>query len=158
MVEDKQQEEYELVPLSPLRKLEKRLESIESSIGKPSPQGEMLKEIVDVVRMNQQLVDEMSKATDALRVELSKIPNRLDTLIENLNELLSYIKESAKEEISIAPVDSLIKKMNQLIEENKKILESNQSIASSLENLEKKFKRPVLLPMKKPMFLRRPIR
>ncbi|MEM5794502.1 MAG: hypothetical protein QXS48_00275 [Candidatus Aenigmatarchaeota archaeon] len=142
MVSDEATEEVEIVPLSPLRRLERRIEQLESSIGVTDSKG-MLKEIIEIVRINQQLVDELAKANDALRIEISKLPARMDELIENLNELLNYIKASAPEETqpSFKP---LTEKIEKLIEQNQKIIENNQSVLNVLSEISEKLKRPVI--------------
>lgn len=150
---EKQQEEFELVPMSPIRRLEKRVDQLESSTSLDAK--EFLREIVDIVRMNQQLVDELAKANDALRIELSRLPGRIEELINNLKELLSYIRASATEEAGV-PSESfkpLMDKLDQLIEGNKRIVESNQSMTAALEEMDKRMRRPVqpLPPMRKPV-------
>jgi len=141
----REEEEYELVPLSPIRRLERRLEKLESSVGIDAK--EFLREVVDLVRMNQQLVDELAKANDALRIEISKLPGRLEELISNLNELLSYIKASTSEAtIPAEAFKPLIEKLDQLIEGNKKLIESNSEVVAALEEIKEKFKKPALPP------------
>ncbi len=146
------EEEYELVPLSPIRRLEKRIEKLEASSGIDAR--EFLREIVDIIRMNQQLVDELAKANDALRIEISKLPGRLEELISNLNELLSYIKASASEAtIPSEAFKPLIEKLDQLIEGNKKLIESNSEVISVLEEIKEKFKKPLAVPAPPPKIL-----
>lgn len=147
----KDEEEFELVPLSPIRRLEKRIEKLESTSAGLDVK-EFFRELVAIIRMNQEIVDELAKANDALRIELSKIPGRLDELTRNLNELLTYIKAAAAEEatqISPEAFKSLAEKMDQLIETNKKIIENNDTMTSLLESIEKKLRPP--LPPKPPI-------
>jgi len=92
-----QHEEFELVAVSPLRRLEKRMDDIEKSSSGDNSH-EFYREMVDIIRMNQQLVDELAKANDALRIELSRLPGRIEELVTDLKELLSYIKASGSEE------------------------------------------------------------
>jgi len=150
MANEKYQEEFELIPMSPIRRLEKRIEQLESTGGMDTKG--FLREIVDIVRMNQQLVDEIAKANDALRIEVSKLPARLEEVASNLSELLTYIKASATEEGG-APVPVSFKpltdKLEQLIEQNKKIVESNQALSTALAEIGEKLKRP-LTPIRKP--------
>ena len=154
MPKEIEEEEYELVPLSPIRRLEKRLERLEASRGVDVK--EFLREIVDIVRMNQQLVDELAKANDALRIEISKLPGRLEELISNLNELLSYIKASASEAaIPGEAFKPLVEKLDQLIEGNKKLIESNSEVVSALEEIKEKLKKPAL-PKPPPKLLPKP--
>ncbi len=151
-------EEFEMVSLSPIRRLEKRVEKLEASTPTVAVK-EFLQEIIDIIKLNQQLVDQLVKANDALRVELSRLPARIENLTSKIDELLELIKAAAKEEV-IGPetFKSLIEKMEQLIETNKKIAESNEIVLSTLEELEKRLKKPPLPltfktspPMQKPI-------
>lgn len=139
-----EEEEFELVPISPLRRLEKRLDKIESTKGVDVK--DFFSQLVEIVRMNQQLVDELAKANDALRIELSKLPGKLDDLIGNLNELISFIKASAGSEAAEAAaagadLKPLLKKMDSLIDLNKKIVNSNETMMATMDQLTMKMKR-----------------
>jgi DNA repair ATPase RecN len=146
----KMEEEVEIIPVSPLRRLEKRLEQLETS--STFNDKEFYRELVDIIRLNQQLVDELAKSNDALRIELSRIPSRLEELTMRLNELLTYIK-AATEEPAVAGESHLGSKLDQLVEMNKKMVETNQSIVSALEEVERKLRKPAPpLPMfRKPL-------
>jgi len=157
-IKDRTQDEheYELIPVSPLRKLEKRMEELEARSSSVDSK-EFYRELVEIIRMNQQLVDELAKANDALRIELSRLPSRLEDMIAKLDELVSFIKASAGEDMGAPSVDTmkpLIDKMAEIVESNKKIVESNQAVMSSIEEMEKKMKRPMPLPP--PGTIRRP--
>lgn len=161
--EQDSEHEYELIPVSPLRKLERRMDSVEKQSGGLDSK-EFYKELVEIIRMNQQLVDELAKANDALRIELSRLPSRLEDMIGKLDELVSFIKASAGEDYGGASVDTmkpLLDKMAEIVDSNKKIVESNQAVMSSLEDMEKKFKRPLPPPpgtvRRPPLFPPRPI-
>lgn len=156
---EKHGEEFELIPMSPIRRLEKRLDQVESGSGNNNR--DFMRDILDIVKMNQQLVEELAKANDSLRIELSKLPGRLEELINDMHELLSFIKASANEEtvLNSSSVDMkpLGDKLDQLIEGNKKIVETNQSLMSSLDDLEKKLRRPVMPSMPMPPPMRKPM-
>jgi ABC-type transporter Mla subunit MlaD len=148
-----QDEEYEIIPVSPLRKLEKRMEQLETTTPTVDTK-EIFREVVDVMRMNQQIVNELSKANDAMRLELSKLVQKLEDLTNNLNELISYIKAAAVEEAPQAQETTghLAQKINELVDANKKIVESNQTVLSVLDEMEKHIRRPILsLPPRKPL-------
>jgi len=138
------EEEFELIPISPLRRLERRLEKMEGTKGVDVK--EFFNQLVEIVRMNQQLVDELAKSSDALRIEISRLPGKLDALINNLNELISFIKASAGAEAAEATaggnLEPLLKKMDALIEGNKKIVDINESMMSSIDQLSTKIKKP----------------
>jgi regulator of replication initiation timing len=149
-------EEVEIIPISPLRRLEKRIEELEAS--KAFDTKELYKELIDIIRMNQQIVDELAKANDALRIELSKLPSRLEDLTSRLGELINFIKASAEEEVASkeglgAPISQ---KLDQLIEMTKKMVETNQAIQTSLDELEKRLRRPPSITIKKPLLPPKP--
>jgi hypothetical protein len=150
---EKEHEEYELIAVSPLRRLEKRIDQLETSTPTIDVK-EVFREVMDIVRMNQQLVDELAKANDALRIELAKLPSRMEEMINSLNELVSFIKASASEEgiPSGEAFKPLVDKLDVLIDTNKKIIENNQAVLSALGEIDKKLKRP-----SPPMTMRRPM-
>ena len=146
-----EEEEFELIPISPIRRLERRLELLEG--GKENfDSSKFFSELVEIIRMNQQIVDELARANDALRIEISKLPGKLDEMICNLDELISYIKAAAgpagndSSAGSGSNLDPLLNKMDQLIEGNKKIVESNETMMSTMDQLTTKLKRENLPP------------
>ncbi|MEM7826527.1 MAG: hypothetical protein QW451_02785 [Candidatus Aenigmatarchaeota archaeon] len=154
MPDEELNEEYEIIPLSPLRRLEKRIEKLEA-VSPAVDVKEIFKEVVNVMRMNQEIVSELSKANDAVRFELSKLTTKLEDLTDKLDELISFIKAAASEE-SLQPVNDtkLLERIGELVETNKKIIEGNESIISILEGIEKKLSRPLPPPslqLKKPL-------
>ena len=142
---EEKHDEYELVPMSPLRRMEKRIELLEQSGTMDGK--EFYREMVDIIRMNQQIVDELAKANDALRIEISKLPAKMEELISNLKELISFIKASATEEsFGTESTNPMNKKLEELVETNKKIVENNQAVLGVLEDLGKKLTRPTMPP------------
>jgi hypothetical protein len=149
--------EYELIPVSPLRRLEKRMDEMEKQSGGGTNK-EFYKELVEIIRMNQQLVDELAKANDALRIELSRLPSRLEDMIAKLDELISFIKASAGEDIaagspSVDTMKPILDKLGEIVDTNKKIVESNQGVMDALNEVKDKMKRPLPPP---PGMMRRP--
>ncbi|HKZ45494.1 MAG TPA: hypothetical protein VJ343_02205 [archaeon] len=141
---ENQHDEFELVPMSPIRRLERRIDQIETTTGGADAKS-VLAEMFDIIKMNQMLVDELAKANDALRIELSRLPGRLEELIDRMTELLTYIKASAAEESSpSASFKPLAEKFDLLIEENKRVVESNQSMLLALEDIDKKLRRSTM--------------
>jgi regulator of sigma D len=154
---EEEKEEYELIPISPLRKLEKRIEELEKKT--VFSQKEFYKELVDIIRINQQIVNEVVKANDSLRIELARIPPRIEELVEKLDELLGYIKEAAKEEVKVeerVEDKAMLKKIEELVETNKKISDRLSELASNIEELQEKLKRPLILP-RKPLIPKKPL-
>ena len=144
------EEEFELVPISPLRRLEKRIEKLESSMKFDTK--EIWRELVNVVRINQQIVSELVKANDALRIELSKLPAKIEELVKKLDELLSYIR-AAGEEVS-QPEYPLVERIEEIAKMNKQISEKMESIIAALDEIERRMRTRIVL--RKPLIKPRP--
>jgi phage shock protein A len=151
--ETKKQEEFELIPVTPLRRLEKRIEELEKKAS--INERELYREIIQIVRMNQEIVDALIKANDSLRIELSKLPLKLEELTKKIDELIELIKAAGEEETeSKVSVDNkpLVEKIEKLTEINNKILENNEALISLLEEISKKLTKPLPpIPPKPPI-------
>ena len=147
------EEEFEIVPLTPLRRLERRIERLEEEVKKGSP-SEFLKEIVDIVKVNQLIIDEVVKSNEALKLEISKLYPKLDSLVLQMQELLNFIKASAfQETIGAEAFKPLMKKMDEMINTLKEVSVSTKQVAEKIDVLERKIKReevqkiPIQLPL-----------
>jgi len=145
MTTTERHEEYEIIPVSPIRRLERKIEQLEAMT--PLDNREVFKEIISVIRMNQEIVNQLVKSTDDLKMELAKLPPKMDELIGNLNELISFIKSAGEEEtigITQEAMKPMVDKLDKLIEHNKKMDEVNESLLAVLDSLDKKLRRPVM--------------
>ena len=138
------EDEYEIIPTSPLRRLEKRIAELESSSSSSEMQ-KLTEEIIELIKSNQRIIDDIVKSDAELRNEISKIPGKIDELIGNMNEFMELLKTSATEEtvtdISKDVMQPLVNKMDELIQQNKKSLEVNQAALTTLGILDKRLKR-----------------
>ncbi|GEM_PF-1396728 len=94
-----EQEEYELVPMNPIRRLEKKMERMEKS----SAGGEMVKELIDVVRTNQQIVDDIVKINSDMIGRVSSLSTSVQQMTEKLNEFMNRLEVvgSASPEVAV---------------------------------------------------------
>jgi methyl-accepting chemotaxis protein len=135
------EEEFELLPLHPLRKLERRIERLEEEI-KKSSHTEFLREIVDIIKITQVMIDEIVKSNEALKLEISKLYPKLDSLTVQLQELLNFIKMSAfQESLGAEAFRPLMKKMDEMISIMKEISNTSRQTAEKIEGLERRIKK-----------------
>ena len=87
------EEEYELIPLSPIRKLEKRLDRVE----KGGAGGDMMKELVDVVKTNQAIVEDIVKVNSEMMTKVSELSTTVAQLTEKLNDFMGKIEVVGEE-------------------------------------------------------------
>ena len=101
----KDEETYEIIPVTPLRRLEERIKRLEASTTLPQLQN-LINQIIDLIKTNQRLVDDVMRANHELREELARIPEKIDKLTSSINELLELIKSASEEEVSApAPLE-----------------------------------------------------
>jgi hypothetical protein len=66
-------EEYEVIPTSPIRRLEKRLEKMEDTSSTSQVQ-KLMEQVIELIKSNQRIIDDVVKANAELRDEIGKIP------------------------------------------------------------------------------------
>lgn len=137
-------EDYEIIPTSPLRRLEQRLSRVENSSSSSETQ-RLIEQIIELIKSNQRIIDDIIKSDAELRNEMSKIPPKVDQLLGSMGEFMEIIKTSATEDtvsdISRESMKPLIGKIGELVEQNKKNIEVNQAALSSLGIIDKRLKR-----------------
>ena len=138
-------EEYEVIPLTPLRRLEKRMSQIESSKSGSNLE-RMMDKILDMVELNQRIVDEMVKANTSLRGDLATLIGKIDGLQGKLTNFIDIVEEAGKEDVDESEAVIALRGMvNPLVKSitdtNEKLLRSNESIAENLSMIDKRLKR-----------------
>src|SRR3989344_2871878 len=107
------EDEYELVPMNPIRKMEKRLDRVE----KNSSGGEMMKELIDVVRTNQQIVDDIVKINSDMIGRVSGLAASVQQMTEKLNEFMNRLEvvgSSAETSVEAPKNDEMERRMEKL--------------------------------------------
>jgi methyl-accepting chemotaxis protein len=144
------EEEFEVIPLSPIRRLERRLDQMESGTSVQEI-NKLVDEVIELIKANQQIVDDLVKANLELRNEVARIPPKIDELLGTLNEFVSLLKSASQEE---APGTEAMKpiadNLAQLVEFNKKAVESNQAMINALDTIDKRLKRLYVVPPRPP--------
>jgi methyl-accepting chemotaxis protein len=137
-----EQEEYEIIPITPIKRLEKRLDKIEESGTVPQLQS-LINQIIELIRSNQKIVNDVIRANTGLRNEISKMPPKLDELIASMKNFISLIEAAGREEVSAPSADSLkplTEQLKRMVEQNQKLLEGNEAMIDELTNIGKKLK------------------
>ena len=139
---------YEIIPVTPIKKLEERIEKIESS-GSSTTLQNLINQIIELIRNNQKIVNDVIQANADLRNELSKLPPKIDELIDTMNNFLSLVEAAGKEEITspqqaIQPTGDFLKPMidelKKISDQNQKLIENNQALLDELDKMSKRAK------------------
>jgi mevalonate kinase len=137
-------DDYEIIPTSPLRRLEKRINQVERTSTTSETQ-RLVEQIIELIKSNQRIIDDVIKADADLRDEISRIPGKIDELLSSMHEFMEILKTSATEEtvtdISKDVMQPLVGKMTEMIDQNKKNMEVSQATLTSLGIIDKRLKR-----------------
>lgn len=96
---EEEKEEYELVPLSPIRKLEKRIEELEKrGITRTADE-----EIVRIMQTNQRIVDDLIKVNNELMTKLSGLMSNMQELVKHLKDFMERVEVVGEETPSEVP-------------------------------------------------------
>ncbi len=138
-------DEYEVIPTSPIRRIEKRLEKVEDTSSTSQVQ-KLMEQVIELIKSNQRIIDDVVKANAELRDELAKVPGKIDTLMGTLNDFMNILKEASQEETAGAGIGPevmkpLADKLGEMVEQNKKSLEASHTMLSAMETIDKRLKR-----------------
>src|SRR3989344_1196352 len=135
-------DDYEVVPLSPIRRIERRLEDVEKAGNVPQLQN-LIVQIVELIKGNQTVVNEVLAANASLRNELSRVPPKIDELTVSLKRLINLIEAAGRDEVT-APGPEAMKPLNEsfqkMLDMNQKMLENNEAMMEALDSINKKMK------------------
>ncbi|NOR85180.1 hypothetical protein GQ473_03605 [archaeon] len=137
-------DDYEVVPLTPLRRLEKRIEMMETTKSTQNLE-RFVDKILDMTEMNQKIVDEMVKSNQALREDVGVLIGKMDNLNNNMNDFVSIIKSAGEQDMEstskTAVTEAITPLIDKMTEITKGTQEGNEALAETLENIDKRLKR-----------------
>ncbi len=143
-VELPREDDYEFVPLTPVRRLEKRLDVLETTKSTQSLE-RFVDKIIDMTELNQKIVDSMVKSNQSLREDVGVLIGKMDSLNDNLNEFVALIKTAGEQDIDSPSKDAFSNAVKPLVDKVEEITkgaqDSNMAIAETLENIDKRLKR-----------------
>lgn len=132
-------EEYELVALSPVRRLEKRVDAVE----KKSLSQETMKEVLEIIRSNQEIVEDIVKVNSEMISRVSDLARGVDVLMAKVNDFMSRIEIAAGEE------------QEKKTEETAKAPEIGKEAGERISKLEKRLNALIMSNLTKQKMIRR---
>jgi hypothetical protein len=134
------EEYYELLPVSPIKKLKKEIEEIKKAVTSNTStqiQNELIKEIMETVKMNQRVVEDIVKSNAALQTKMSEMIIVMNRLIEEISIMGESFKKAAEALTIEAKSERTEELLTKLLSEMSKLITQNQNILDSLTKLEK---------------------
>ncbi len=153
-LELKGDEDYEMVPLSPIRRLEKRLETMETTKSANSLE-KFIDKVMDMVELNQKLIEDIIRSNQAMREDMSILIGKLDTLQSKVGGFVEVIQSAAESGVAETAAESTGEVLKPLVDRletmSKQTQETNTQMVQSLENIEKLLRRPQIPVSQQPI-------
>ncbi|MFH1432168.1 MAG: hypothetical protein ABIG84_03040 [archaeon] len=139
-----EKDDYEIIPVTPLRRIEKRLEAIETSKSINSLE-KFIDKVIGMVEMNQKIVDEVVRANQGLREDISILISKIDASQTKMAEFVDIIKEAGEQEtgenISKEMIETVVNPLLEKMENaSNKTAETNTQMVETLSSIEKRLK------------------
>lgn len=144
---DPDSDEYEVIPLDPIRKLERRMNEMEEKSNLSREEG-LIRDVVDIMKTNQQMVNNMVDSTNSLKNNVEDLTHKMDNVVNNMNEFMELLEEASEasleqdinQNIEGSLVDPLTNKMQEIVDTNRKMLEGLSSLGDNVSDLDKRLK------------------
>ncbi len=87
------EDEYELIPMNPIRRLEKRMERLERT----GTGTETIRELTEIVRANQSVVDNVVKLNAEMLSKVTDMVNAVNAMAAKMTDFVSRIEVGSAE-------------------------------------------------------------
>ncbi len=133
-------DDYEVMPINPLRRLEKRLEALEESRTLSNLE-RFIDKIIDMTELNQKIVEEVVRSNQGLREEIEVLVGKLDKLEEKIEQFVDILKMLGEEEARSGGEEVMMKIAEKFDDIANKIAESNTNVLQALTSIDKRLKK-----------------
>lgn len=143
-------EDYEVVPVGPIRKLERRIDEMEekSQQKSSSTNDELVRDVLDIMKSNQKIVNDMTESTHELKNSVEDLTHKMDSVIDNLNSFMDLLEEASEMDIEDQVVSDIQGNITESVESQlqnftEELSTSNKELVNQLneinENLERNY-------------------
>jgi len=137
-------DDYEVIPVTPLRRLEKRLDAIETTKTMNNME-KFIDKVIDMVELNQKIVEDMVKSNQSLREDLGVLIGKIDTLQSKIGGIVEMIESAAESDIAQTNTENTATAIKPIVDQmqamSKQTQETNATLIQNLENIDRKLKR-----------------
>jgi archaellum component FlaC len=142
-------DDYEVVPIGPIRRLEKRMDNIQEQAAKGGAgqaNEELIRDIMDIMKSNQKIVNDMTESTHELKNSVEDLTHKMDEVVDNMNSFMELLKDASEVDMEGEIVGNMQgrianavgDRMDDVVDDMQR---SNQEIVESLNDLNKTMKR-----------------
>ncbi|VVB59295.1 Uncharacterised protein [uncultured archaeon] len=134
-----------MVPVTPIRRLEKRMEAMEMTKSANNLE-KFIEKVMDMVELNQKIIEDIVRSNQAMREDMSILVGKLDTLQTKVGGFVEIIQNAAESDVAQTAAETTGETIKPLIDQiestSRQSQEMNTRMLQSLENIEKLLRRP----------------
>jgi archaellum component FlaC len=140
-------EDYEVVPVGPLRKLERRVDELqEENQQGNSTDDELVRDVIDIMKSNQKIVNDMTESTHELKNSVEDLTHKMDEVVDNMNTFMDLLTEASEMDMEgelVGDMETRIAeaigtKMDEVADDMK---QSNQEVVQHLNDINESLRR-----------------
>lgn len=144
-------EDYEVVPVGPIRKLERRIDDMEEQAQKGGGMGggrndELVRDVLDIMKSNQKIVNDMTESTHELKNSVEDLTHKMDQVIDDMNSFMELLQDASEtdlegevmKDVHSRVADAVGDRMQDVANDMR---ESNQQVVDHLEQLNESVRR-----------------
>lgn len=134
-------DDYEVVPVGPLRKLERRVDELqEQNQQGNSTDDELVRDVIDIMKSNQKIVNDMTESTHELKNSVEDLTHKMDEVVDNMNTFMDLLTEASEMDMEGEIVgdmeqriaEAIGTKMDEVADDMK---QSNQEVVQHLNDI-----------------------
>jgi methyl-accepting chemotaxis protein len=134
------EDDYEVVPVGPMRKLERRMDELEKTKENSESDPELIRDVLDIMKSNQKVVNDMTESTHQLKNQVEDLTHKMDEVVDNMNSFMDLLKEASEMDMEGEVVSDIENRIagsvgDQMQSVTSEIQESNQQVADMMEQM-----------------------
>ncbi len=138
-----------MVPVTPIRRLEKRMEAMEMTKSANNLE-KFIEKVMDMVELNQKIIEDIVRSNQAMREDMSILVGKLDTLQTKVGGFVEIIQNAAESDVAQTAAETTGETLKPLVTQmesmNKQSQDLSNRMVQSLENIEKLLQRRPQMP------------
>jgi len=138
-------DDYEMVPVSPMRKMERKISSLESS-NYAKKMEVFTDKLFDISELNQKIIDDVVRSNQSLREDLAVLIGKMENLTKKMDGFMDLMNQAMELDTTSGAGKEAMELISKPIIENMKSLvdnnrETSEMIMQSLNDISKTIRR-----------------
>jgi len=144
-------EDYEVVPVGPIRKLERRIDDMEEKAQKGGGMGggrndELVRDVLDIMKSNQKIVNDMTESTHELKNSVEDLTHKMDEVIDDMNSFMDLLQDASETDLEGEVMQDVHSRVADAVGDRMEdvaadMRDSNQQVVNHLEQLNESVRR-----------------